>query len=73
MDEICLGNVFSRGDLFDETPAAGGAAIKSEGELLQIGLKVLIGHRALMGSKNPALQQTGNSTNAWHGDMRRIV
>lgn len=77
MRDFCFGDGSSHHRLFeksaeDKATAARGTPIKPEGELLQVGLQMGIGHGTLVGTENPALQQTRNSVHTWHGNVCRV-
>ena len=72
MGYVGFGNSPSHGGLFkkpaeDQSPAAGGAPVETEGELLQIGLQVGWNDRALVSTEDPTFKEAGDSVYAWHG------
>ena len=56
----------------DESSIPRGPAIEAEREFFQIGLQVVGGNGALVGSEYPTLQQTRDSVHAWHRHMCRV-
>ena len=49
----------------EKKPAAvGGAAVKSEHELVEIGLEAMVAYGVLVGAEQPGLQQGSHSVNA---------
>ena len=49
------------------------AAVEAEGELVEVRIEVLGANHALVGAKQPALEQARDAVNARHHDVRRIV
>lgn len=77
MGDFSFSHWSSRYQLFEksakyEATAARSAPVESEGVLLQVGLQMLFGHGTLVGTKNPAFQQTGDSVYTRHGNVRRV-
>ena len=50
-----------------------GAPIESEGELFEVGLQMLRRNRTLVSPEDPALEKTGDTMHAGHGDVSRVA
>ena len=78
MGHFCVGNGSSGHRLFqkpskDKATAARGTPVKPEGKFLQVGLQMDVRHGALVGAKNPPLQETSDSMDSWHGNVSRVT
>jgi hypothetical protein len=71
-NDIAIGRRFDRNGLLDESieqfsPAAGLAAIKPEGILVQVMIELLPGCPPLVDAQQPTFKQRGNTVEAWKG------
>src|SRR5665647_2178526 len=57
----------------DEPTTAGAASVEAERELLQVGLQVGRGDRALMRAQDPASKEGGDAVHAGHRHVRGIA